>query len=69
MNKSLDYEELWDSFTEEERRALLSNLPRHITRYDKELHKQWRFLPVVLRIELSAVDWEFSLGRRFASRA
>jgi hypothetical protein len=69
MKKPLDYEELWDSFTEEERRALLSNLPPHITRYDAQLHKQWRFLDVTLRIELSAVDWEFSLGRRFASRA
>ena len=65
MNKSLDYEELWDSFTEEERRALLSNLPTHIERYEKQLHKQWKFLDVTLRIELTAVDWEFSLGRRF----
>ena len=69
MKKPLDYEELWDSFTEEERRTLLSNLPSYIDRYDAQLHKQWRFLDVALRIELSAVDWEFFLGRRFASRA
>lgn len=66
MSKPYDYADLWDSFSEEERICLLSNLPQWRTLYGNELHKQWRFLPSVLRIELGAVNWEFSLGRRFA---
>lgn len=39
MNKPLDFEELWDSFSVAERQ--------------------------LIRDELSQVDWEFTLGRRF----
>ena len=69
MKKPLDHEELWNSFTQSERKTILSNLPAHISRYDNQKHLQWRFLDVALRIELAAVDWEFALGRRFASPA
>lgn len=69
MKKPLDHEELWDSFTHGERTALLRNLPSYLKRYDGAENKQWRFLDVALRIELSALDWEFNLGKRFASPA
>jgi hypothetical protein len=67
MSKSLNYEELWDSFTPTEREALVSNLPNWRTVYGNETVKKWKHLPTTLKFELGAVDWEFSLGKHFTS--
>ena len=69
MSKPYDYAELWDSFTEEERTAVLSNLASWRDLYGNAITLKWRHCPTTMKFELQAIDWEFALGRRFTSRA
>jgi len=67
--KKLDHEELWDSFTRGERHALFVQIS-YKKSYDLTPEipsRKWRDLPTTLKFELQALDWEFSLGKRFAS--
>lgn len=65
MNKPLDFEELWDSFSVAERHAVISNIwHRHHFTSDMRV-VEWKALPQLIRDELAQVDWEFTLGRRF----
>lgn len=67
--KNLDYEELWDSFTSGERRAVLESIWHGRQRYNHEqTYASWKELPVPIREDLADVDWEFALGRRFSAR-
>lgn len=62
MPKPLDYPDLWDSFTEGERRAMVLGVPGA----DTDLWKRpWDKLPVWFRQALLKLDWEFMLGKRF----
>ena len=62
MAKPLDYPDLWDNFTEAERRAMILGCPD----LDTDLWKRpWDQLPVPFRKVLMQLDWEFMLGKRF----
>lgn len=71
MSKQLDHEELWDSFTWGERQAIFIQVPPKAEyRLTPEVcARKWRNLPTTLKLELGVINWEFSLGRRFASPA
>jgi hypothetical protein len=67
--KPLDFEDLWDSFTEAERLALLRNLyggsggPDHVATWRGCQKKNWSRIPDSIKTQLLALDWEFNLGR------
>jgi hypothetical protein len=70
MNKPYNCEELWDSFSWNERRAVLESIWNGKQRYNQEQTRvRWGMLPPPVQDDLRDVDWEFALGRRFAHRS
>jgi hypothetical protein len=67
MKKPLNYENIWNGLTIQSRTVILGNLLDWITVYGNCTSLRWNELPTALKFELQTVDWEVSLGRRFAS--
>lgn len=65
MSKPYDYEELWDSFTNTEREAVLGSIWPGIRVTDAMHRSRWSVLPIEVKKGLADIDWEFALGRRF----
>lgn len=62
QHHNLDYADLWDSFRQTERRALLANVTNQSI--DGQEVKPWDHLPLGLKKELLKLDWEFNIGRK-----